>query len=146
VRIEYYIPKESRFAVETKYLYIPLIDPVPRENPDDFILRNAMEKKEFVDLIEVMNRYPQHITDILESYANTMDMFERLSNTMKEVYGGREEELKTAFYITEVLMDFEPSIAALDFLGDFVTYNINWLIRQMNMAGIEFAASDRTVS
>jgi hypothetical protein len=73
-------------------------------------------------------------------------MFERLSNTMKEVYEGREEQLKTAYYIAEVLLDYEPTIAALDFLGDFVTYNIIWLIRQLNLAGIEFSASDKMVS
>lgn len=144
VRIEYYIPKESRFALETKFLYIPLVDPIPREQ--DRILREAMEKNIFIDLIEVMNTYPQHITDILESYDNTMDMFERMSNTLKEVYDGREEQLRTVFYLVEVLMDFEPTVAALDFLGDFLSWNVNWLVRQMNLAAMDFSASDKTVS
>ncbi len=35
--IEYYIPKESRFALETKYLYILLIPPTPRPGRDEIL-------------------------------------------------------------------------------------------------------------
>lgn len=144
VRIEYYIPKESRFAVETKYLYIPLVNPGCR--PQDEILSKHMAEDRFIDLIEIMNEYPQHITDIMDSYNNTMDMYESLSGALEEAYQGKETMLRTAFYLTEVLMEFEPTVAALEFLGAFQIWNLNWLIRQMNTLGIDFAAGDKTIS
>lgn len=144
VRIEYYIPKDSRFAVETKYLYIPLVDPVPRE--DDQILQKHMQEDRFIDLIEIMNEYPQYITDIMDSYNNTMDMYESLSAALEEAYQGKESMLRTAFYLTEVLMDYEPTVAALEFLGPFQIWNLNWMIRQLNTLGLEFAAADKTIS
>ena len=103
VRIEYYVPKESQFIVETKFLYIPLIDPVAREQDD--ILRDNMEEERFIDIIDVMNEYPQHITSVLESYNSTMTMFESLSAA---IYGAEteEEQYKTAFYLCEMLTDY----------------------------------------
>ncbi|HMV41307.1 MAG TPA: hypothetical protein PKD50_02155, partial [Leptospiraceae bacterium] len=51
--IEYYIPKESRFALETKYLYILLIPPTPR--PIDEILIKAQKEDTFINLLELSN-------------------------------------------------------------------------------------------
>ncbi len=144
VRIEYYIPKESRFAVETKFLYIPLVDPEPREK--DHILRESMEENIFVDLIDVMNAYPRHITEILEAYNNSMSMYESLSAAIYDADGGDPERYRTAFYICEVLAEYEPTLAGLKFLGDFQAWNLNWLVRRMNTLGVEFHASDKTVS
>ncbi len=143
VRVEYYIPKESRFAVETKYLYVPLVDPEPREQDD--ILRQNMANERFVDLIDVMNEYPMHITSILDAYNISMRMFESLSRSMYEA-DGNEELYRTAFYLCEVLIEYEPTLAALEFLGDFMSWNLNWLVRRMNVLGLEFSASDKTVS
>ena len=143
VRVEYYIPKESRFAVETKYLYIPLVDPEPREQ--DEILRKNMAAERFVDLIDVMNEYPQYITTVLDSYNNTMRMYESLSRAMYDA-DGNEELYRTAFYLCETLVEYEPSLAALEFLGEFMSWNINWLIRRLNVLGLEFSASDKTIS
>ncbi|MCB1307912.1 MAG: hypothetical protein KDK30_07030 [Leptospiraceae bacterium] len=144
VRIEYYIPRESRFAVETRYLYIPLIDPVVREQ--DKILKLHMEEDRFVDLIEIMNEYPVHITDILDSYSETMNMYESISRTYDEAQSGNVEQLRSVFYQCEILMDFEPTLAALKFLGDFQSWNLNWLIRRLNALGVDLAASDKNVS
>ncbi len=144
VRIEYYIPRESRFAVETRYLYIPLIDPTPREH--EAILKEHIAKNRFVDLIEIMNEHPMHITDILESYNGTMHIYESLSRAIMEADQGSDEAYRTAFYLVEVLMDYEPTYAALEFLGDFLSWNLNWLIRAMNALVVEFAASDKTIS
>lgn len=144
VRIEYYIPRESRFAVETRYLYIPLIDPTPREH--EAILKEHIAKNRFVDLIEIMNEHPMHITDILESYNGTMHIYESLSRAILEADQGSDEAYRTAFYLVEVLMEYEPTYAALEFLGDFLSWNLNWLIRAMNALVVEFAASDKTIS
>ncbi|MCR9142256.1 MAG: hypothetical protein NXI24_08385 [bacterium] len=144
VRIEYYIPKESRFAVETRFLYINLIDPDPR--PDDSVLKAHIEKNRFIDIIDIMNEFPMHITDILESYNTTMGLYESLSKAIQEADEGDDEAYRKAFYLCEVLMDYEPTMASLNFLGDFLAWNINWLIRAMNTLGLEFAAADKTIS
>lgn len=143
VRVEYYIPKESRFAVESKFLYIPLVDPEPR--PQDVILKKNMAEQRFVDLIDVMNEFPQYITGILDSYNSSMRMYESLSKAMYDA-DGEEELYRTAFYLCETLIEYEPSLAALEFLGDFMSWNMNWLVRRLNVLGIEFSASDKTVS
>ena len=54
--------------------------------------------------------------------------------------------MKKIFYLIEILLEYEPSIAALEFLGPFQSWNVNWLIRKMNMSGVEITASDKTVS
>lgn len=144
VRIEYYIPRESRFAVETRYLYIPLVDPSPREQ--DIVLREHMEQNRFVDIVDLMNERPIYITDILESYNSTMRLYESMSRAIQEADQGKDESYRTAYYLVETLMDYEPSMAALSFLGDFLGWDLNWLIRAMNALGVEFAASDRTIA
>ncbi|MBX7056557.1 MAG: hypothetical protein K1X75_00735 [Leptospirales bacterium] len=144
VRIEYYIPRESRFAVETRYLYVPLVDPTPR--PQDVALREHMEQNRFVDIVDLMNERPIHITDILESYNSLMSLYESLSRAIQEADQGKDESYRTAFYLVETLMDYEPSLAGLQFLGDFLSWDLNWLIRAMNALGVEFAASDRSIA
>lgn len=146
VRIEYYIPKESRFAVETRFLYIPLIDPEPRPGLDDQMLKAHIEQNRFVDIVDIMNEYPRYITDILESYNTTMGLYESLSRAIQEADEGSDESYRKAFYLCEVLMDYEPTLASLNFLGDFLAWNINWLVRAMNALGLEFAAADKTIS
>ena len=144
VRIEYYIPKESRFAVEMRDLYVPLIDPTP--GPDHEVLRNAMERNRFMDLMEIMNEYPQTISGILESYHEILNMYEHVSRAMRQAENVDPAEFRTAFYLCEILLEYEPTVASLEFLGDFVSYNLNWLVRTMNALGVEFRASDRIVS
>ena len=146
VRIEYYIPRESRFATERRFLYIPLIDPEPRTDPDDKILRSHIEQNRFIDLIDLMNQFPVHITDILESYGSTMNLYESLSRSFNAALSGNEEAYKSAFYLCEALTEYEPTIASLQFLGEFLAWDLNWLTRAMNTLGIEFAASDKTIA
>lgn len=145
VRIEYYIPKESRFVTETRYLYVPLIDPEPRTDPDDGILRDHIEAEKFVDLLQVLGDYPQFTTLILDSYHETFHMYESLSRTMKEA---RTDPMRyrTALYMVETLGQHEPTLAALEALGEFQSWNLNWLIRTMNEKGVEFACADYTIS
>lgn len=145
VRIEYYIPKESRFVTETRYLYVPLIDPEPRTDPDDRILRDHIDAEKFVDLLQVLGDYPQFTTLILDSYHETFHMYESLSRTMKEA---RTDAMRyrTALYMVETLGQHEPTLAALEALGEFQSWNLNWLIRTMNEKGVEFACADYTIS
>lgn len=145
VRIEYYIPKESRFVTETRYLYIPLIDPEPRSDPDDAVLRDHIQDEKFMDLLQVLGDYPQYTTLILDSYHETFHMYESLSRTMKDARNNMEK-YRTALYMVETLGQHEPTLAALEALGEFQSWNLNWLIRTMNERGIEFACADYTIS
>lgn len=144
VRIEYYIPKESRFVTEVRYLYIPLVDPTPRPDVDE-ILEEHMDKNRFVDIVDLINNRPQYTTAILESYHETFEMYERLNQAIREAKRNKEA-YRTAFYMVEALARHEPTTAALEILGEFQTWNINWLIRKMNEEKTEFSAEDTTIS
>lgn len=144
VHIEYYIPKESRFAREVRYMYIPLIDPEPES--EHRILQEHIRENRFLDLMNLMDEYPAHISDILSSYDNFMGMYEELSKSIREAAGGNHEMFRTAFYLCEVLADYEPTIASLEFLGEFISWDLNWLVRTMNHLGVQFNASDKTIS
>lgn len=143
VRIEYYVPKDSRFVVETRYLFIPLIDPEPSERYP--VLNSYMEREKFFDIIEVVGEHSRYTTMILEAYHETFTMLENISRAVKD---GRfnQESYRKAFYLTETMMKFEPTVASLEVLGDYISYNINWLIRRMNSLEMEFAASDDTIA
>lgn len=56
------------------------------------------------------------------------------------------EELKTACYLTEALLKYEPTLASLRFFRDYVIFNLNYFIRELNKAKIEFSLEDATVS
>ena len=145
VRIEYYIPKESRFSVETRHLFIPLLD--PEFDKDRFpILFSHIRQNEFFDLVSVMNENPGYITDIIEAYGNTMDLYESVSRINREIEENAESNIKKMFYLCEALIEYEPTVASLELLGPFQSWNINWMIRQANSLGFEISASDKTVS
>ncbi len=143
VRIEYYIPKESRFAVETRHLFIPLIDPEPKEEYE--LLKRHISEDRFFDLIRVMDEEPRYITEILDSYNTLLPIYESLSRYIRDAEEN-PESYKSAFYLVETLSEYEPTMAALELLGPFMAWNLNWLVRALNRNGVDFAASDKTVS
>ncbi len=145
--VEYYIPKESRFALETKFMFIKLVDVVPRNPPYDNILRQAIEWDALIDIIGVIEKYPEHEKIIRTSYRNSFSMFEKISTSYDEYRKtGDAEALKVPVYLTETLMLFEPTIASLEILGEFAMYNLNWLIRKLNVQEVNFSLEDRTTS
>lgn len=143
VLIEYYVPKDSKFINEIRYLFIPLIDP-PFDDRYP-ILNQAMKKNIFFDIINVLNDYPEHTSLILESYKNTFNFIERISQTLKEAKNN-PELYKTAFYLCETIIKYEPTLAYLEVLGDYISWNLNWLIRKLNENKIPFSAEDDTVT
>ncbi|RHX91792.1 hypothetical protein [Leptospira stimsonii] len=145
--IEYYIPRESRFAYEVKYLFVKLIDPVPRPEPADQILREAITKGEFIDIIEVLFQHPEKEDLIRSSYLNTFPFLESISTNYKQyLKSGDAYDLRIPLFHTEALMKREPTVATLEFLGPFTIFNLNWLIRKLNEAGEEFSLEDETIS
>ena len=145
VTIEYYIPKESRFAYEVKYLYIELFDPEPKNDNQKEIFEHFKKKNEPIDIIQVMNEFPKHMTTILDYYSANMGMYERASMAFQEGIREKPEEVKKAMYINEVLLKTEPTIPSLEVLGNHVTYNINWCIRFLNKNKIQHSLEDGTV-
>jgi hypothetical protein len=143
--IEYYIPKESRFAQEIKYLYIILVDPIPREGKDE-ILRKAMEEDKWIDLLELSKGSAHQAKLIKKSYTNFQSILETMSDQVSQfISTGDAEYLRTVVYLTETLMLYEPTIAALEVIGEFAIYNLNWLIRKLNVGKIDFSLEDRTI-
>lgn len=145
VTIEYYIPKESRFAYQVKYLYVPLYDPVPRNENARMVMEHFKNLDQPIDLMKVMDEYPQFLVRMLDYLSPQMGIIENLSRNMQDGLQGEQEAFRRALYTCEVLRKFEPSIVSLEIVGDYTTYNINWLVRKLNSLKMEFTLEDPTV-
>ncbi len=145
VTIEYYIPKESRFAYQVKYLYVPLYDPEPRNDNARMVLEHFKNLGEPIDLMKVMDEYPQFLVRMLDYLSPQMGIIENLSRSIQDGLGGETDGFRRALYTCEVLRKFEPSIVSLEIVGDYTTYNINWLVRKLNSLKMEFSLEDPTV-
>ena len=144
--IEYYIPKESRFALEIKYMFIKLIDPEYREGKDE-ILANAQKEDKFVDLLTLSQGKDKAAEVILRSYRNFLPMLETMADQFEQYEESKNPEfLRIPLYLMESLMAYEPTLATLEFLGDFAVYNLHWLIRRLNEGKLTFSLEDRTIS
>lgn len=145
VSIEYYIPKESRFAYQIKYLYIKLFDPVPKNETQEKIMAHFKSLNRPIDVMEVMNEFPQYLMEILNYYNANLHMYESMSLNFQEGYAGNDNGIKKALYISEVLRKFEPTIPSLEIIGDYTVYNINWCVRELNRRKVNFSLEDPTV-
>ncbi|HNE20742.1 MAG TPA: hypothetical protein PKM44_09100 [Turneriella sp.] len=145
VTIEYYIPKESRFAYQVKYLYVPLYDPTPRNDNARLVMNHFKALGEPIDLMKVMDEFPQFLVKMLDYLSPQMGIIENLSRSIQDGLGGEQDAFRRALYTCEVLRKFEPSIVSLEIAGDYTTYNINWLVRKLNSLQIEFSLEDPTV-
>jgi hypothetical protein len=147
ISIEYYIPKESRFAYETKYLYIALIDPPEREDGLDRYLKIYKDKNQFFDILQFMQDYPKNNELIERSYHDRMGMLVAIQKSLRS-YAKTDSaiELKEACYVVEGLMKFEPTLATIELFPDYLIYNLNWLIRELNKKRVVFSLEDATIS
>jgi len=143
--IEYYIPKESRFALETKYLFILLIPPTPR--PSDQILIQAQKEDTFINLLTLANSKESYANVIKKSYINSLSILETISDNLEQYEESKNAEfLKIPVYLTETLMLTEPTLATLEVLGEYSVHNLIWLIKKLNRGGVTFSLEDRTIS
>lgn len=146
--IEYYIPKESRFAFETKYLYIYLVDPLLGDEESDLIPKECKKNNEIIDIYRYLDEGGAELASLIRSsYHSTISMHESVNliyTNYKET--GATEDLKTACYLTEALLKYEPTIASLTYFRDYVIYNLNFFIRLLNKHKIDFSLEDATVS
>ena len=146
VEIEIYLKKAGKVRTIIKDLYIELVDVVPGNKHSEKIFKHFQEKDEPIDLMEVMNVFPEFMTIIFDSYYQHTALFEKLSMHFKSGQGGSIDSWRQAIYFVELLMKYEPTIASSNFLGDFQTYNLNYLIRKLNSLGQVFPLEDSTVT
>jgi len=146
VEIEIYLKKAGKVRTVIRDLSIELIDVEPINEKSRDIFNFFRERKEPIDLMEVQNQYPELIKHIYDSYYKNMDLFEKLSMHFKTGLGGSLDSWRLAIYFTELLLKYEPTVASTKFIGDFQTYNLNYLIMMLNRAGEKFLLEDSTVA
>jgi len=146
VEIEIYLKKAGKVRTVIKDLYIELIDVKPVNEGSQKIFDHFKTGGEPIDLMEIQNIFPEYIKAIYDSYYKNMDLFEKLSMHFKTAQGGSDDSWRLALYFTELLMKYEPTVASSKFLGDFQTYNLNYLIKKLNQQGQHFLLEDSTVA
>ncbi len=145
VEIEIYLKKAGKVRTIIKDLYIELVDVVPHNKHSEKIFSYFVEHDEPIDLMEVMNLFPEYMKPIFDSYYQHTALFEKVSMHFKEGLSGSIDSWRLSIYFTELLFKYEPTIASSNFLGDFQTYNLNYLIRKLNSLDQKFLLEDSTV-
>jgi hypothetical protein len=73
-------------------------------------------------------------------------LFEKLSMHFKSGLAGSVDSWRLALYFTELLLKYEPTVTSTQYLGNFQTYNLNYLIIKLNESGEKFLLEDSTVA
>jgi len=145
VEIEIYLKKAGIVRTIIKDLKIELIEVEPNNEQSREIFDLFKSMDEPIDLMEVQNNFPQYIKFIYDSYYKNMELFEKLSMHFKSGLAGINESWRSALYFTELLLKYEPTVAATEILGNFNTYNLIYLINKLNELGEKFLLEDSTV-
>jgi len=145
VEIEIYLKKAGIVRTIIKDLKIELVDVEPKNEKSREIFDLFKSLDEPIDLMEVQNNFPQYIKFIYDSYYKNMELFEKLSMHFKSGLSGINESWRSALYFTELLLKYEPSVAATEILGNFNTYNLIYIINKLNSLGEKFLLEDSTV-
>jgi hypothetical protein len=145
VEIEVYLKKAGKVRTVIKDLHVELIPLEPVSQKSKQIFDTFREKNEPIDLMEVQNYFPEYIKLIYDSYYQNMDLFEKLSMHFKSGLTGSVDSWRMALYFTELLLKYEPTIASRN-IGDFQTYNLNYLIVKLNSLKEPFLLEDSTVA
>ena len=146
VEIEIYLKKSGKVRTIIKDMYVELIEVEPHNEHSVRIFQHFREIESPIDLIEIMNIFPEYIKPIYESYYQHMDLFEKLSMHIQSAAGGSIDSLRLSLYFIELLIKYEPTVAAIDYIGDFQTYNLNYLIKKLNTLNESFLLEDSTVA
>ena len=120
-------------------------DPVPRNDNARMVMEHFKNLGQPIDLMKVMDEYPQFLVRMLDYLSPQMGIIENLSRSIQDGLEGEIDGFRRALYTCEVLRKFEPSIVSLEIVGDYTTYNINWLVRKLNSLKIDFSLEDPTV-
>lgn len=144
VEVEIYLKKSGIVRTIIKDMYIDLIDIKPSNEHSQKIFDYFINRNEPIDLMEIMNAFPQYMPIIFESYYHRMPLYEKVSMHYKEALAGSTDSLRLSLYFTELLIKYEPTVASATYLGDYQTYNLNYLIRKLNQDGQKFLLEDTT--
>jgi hypothetical protein len=145
VEIEVYLKRAGKVRTVIKDMHIELIPLEPVSQKSKQIFDTFREKDEPIDLMEVQNYFPEYIKLIYDSYYQNMDLFEKLSMHFKSGLSGSVDSWRMALYFTELLLKYEPTVASR-VIGDFQTYNLNYLIIKLNSLKEPFLLEDSTVA
>ncbi|MCX7679687.1 MAG: hypothetical protein N2316_10785 [Spirochaetes bacterium] len=145
VEIEIYLKKAGKVRTIIKDLYIELVDVKPINKHSEKIFDYFIKRDEPIDLMEVMNVFPEYMTVIFDSYYQHINLYEKLSMYFKNALAGSIDSWRLALYFVEMLLKYEPTIASANVLGDFQTHNLNYLIRKLNSLQQKFLLEDSTV-
>ena len=145
VEIEIYFKKAGTVKTIVKELFIELVDEIPKPETGKKIFSFFKEKNEPIDIIEIQNNFPEVILPITVSYFQYMELYEKLNLYFRAGIEGSIESWRHSLYLTELLIKFEPTLASLEFLGDFHTANLNFLIRKLNSLNQQYLLEDSTV-
>lgn len=146
VEIEIYLKKAGIVRTIIKDLKIELVEVIPPHEKSREIFELFASLDEPIDLMEVQNHFPQYIRNIYESYYKNMELYEKLSMHFKSGLAGINDSWRSALYFTELLLKYEPTVAATEILGNFNTYNLNYVINRLNSLGEKFLIEDSTVA
>ncbi|MFH0976610.1 MAG: hypothetical protein V1874_12580 [Spirochaetota bacterium] len=144
VEVEIYLKKSGIVRTIIKDMFIDLIDVEPANDYSKEIFNYFKERNEPIDLIEIMNAFPQYMPVIFESYYHRMSLYEKVSMHYKEALTGSIDSLRLSIYFTELLIKYEPTIASANYIGDYQTHNLNYLIRRLNELDQRFLLEDST--
>ncbi len=145
VEIEIYLKKAGKVRTIVKDLNIELIDVKPINKHSEKIFEHFKKKDEPIDLMEVMNVFPEYMSVIFDSYYQHINLFEKLSMYFKNALAGSIDSWRLALYFIELLIKYEPTIASSNIMGDFQTHNLNYTIRKLNSLNQKFLLEDATV-
>lgn len=146
VEIEIYLKKAGKVRTIIKDMNIELFDPEPINDYSKKVFAYFTNLSQPIDIVEIMNIYPEFMTVIFDSYNQHMPLFEKISMYFKAGLTGSIDSWKQAIYFTELLSKYEPTLCSTKYIGDFQTFNLNYLIRKLNSFGLKFLLEDTTVS
>ncbi|HSV95397.1 MAG TPA: hypothetical protein VLM75_00535 [Spirochaetota bacterium] len=146
VEIEIYLKKSGKVRTIIKDMYVELVEAEPHNDHSRKIFDHFRGIDSPIDLIEIMNIFPEYLNPIYDSYYQHMELFEKLSMHFKSASGGSIDSLRLSLYFIELLIKYEPTIASIDYIGDFQTHNLNYLIKKLNVLNETYLIEDSTVA
>jgi hypothetical protein len=146
VEIEIYLKKAGKVRTIIKDMKIELIDVRPVNKHSEKIFEYFTKRDEPIDLMEVMNIFPEYISVIFDSYYHNTALFEKLSMHIKSGLQGSIDSWRQSLYFTEILIKYEPTLASADYIGDFQTHNLNYLVKKLYSLNQKFLLEDSTVA
>ncbi|HEY1405470.1 MAG TPA: hypothetical protein VF857_02565 [Spirochaetota bacterium] len=146
VDIEIYLKKAGTIKTIVKSLYIELFDEEPKPQFAKKLFGYFREIGSPIDLIEAQNVFPESILPFNNSYYQYEHLYNKLNFHIQSGLSGSIDSWRQSIYLTELLMKYEPTIASLEFFGDFHTFNLHYIIRTLNKLGHHVLLEDTTVA